>query len=170
MKHLVGDGWRKRNLHRTPRSYMYKNNSMQIYCGLINQKLQLKAWRKKLTCEQKNDTKILSDYTCVDSFSWIFCDFSFCRKNIVSESSRKPNSCNISSRCWIRIDTKIFGKKSNYFVHGPWMCLWLCVAYVLFQATRVQYVSWWRETFQSNDSSLRKLSRPSLIPQIWSPK
>ena len=40
---------------------MYKNNGMQIYCGLINQKLQLKAWRKKLTCEQKNDSKILSD-------------------------------------------------------------------------------------------------------------
>ena len=37
----------------------------------------------------------------------------FCRKNSLSKSSCKPNSCNISSCCWIRIDTKIFGKKSN---------------------------------------------------------
>lgn len=47
-------------------------------------------------------------------------------------------------------------KVINYVVYGPWMYWWLCVTYVLFQSTRVQYVSWWRETFQSNDSSLRE--------------
>ena len=43
---------------------MCKNNSMQIYWGLINQKTAL----KELTCEQKKDATILSNYTCVDAF------------------------------------------------------------------------------------------------------
>ena len=63
-KHLVGDGQRKRNPPRTPQLYMCKNNSMQIYWGLINQKTAL----KELTCEQKKDATILSNYTCVDAF------------------------------------------------------------------------------------------------------
>ena len=34
----------------------------------LTKKLHLKSWTKNLTCEQQKDTKILSNYTCVDAF------------------------------------------------------------------------------------------------------